>query len=465
MKMLFRKTSKEKPGSRAWYGGKTPPSRESLDEAIAEETASERVFALEPGVLYGSLTGSRQSIRGKMADSGFFEDWTPERGFYELYYALHNLTSSLNERLHILGKIGRFRLDSSEPKEEIRAKIQAVFPSKVESAPEEMADLARKLQEVWEPLSYSALDFIIHHPENVGRLLADRLDPDEASPLYIIEHSFEGADGSVLQAIAQTRTVAYERPSEIHLIGPIRDFLDSWDRKPDGSESGNTVTLFETLLLHELVEVVLDETADLNPLSAHIIASMFEHCLRDEDLSLAVKAFFQDWYQLPDDIDQGGLGDREAGIEGLPQPTDRETAQRPDRQRHYVFESLDASKQSVLVIDDSSMIRHLIRKVVERVGAQIIEAEDGVEGMTLARHHKPDLIILDVYMAEKGGLQTLKELRTDSQLKFIPVIMLTIEDNTRVVREALDWKADDYLIKPITPRKLRERLGKFLGKK
>ena len=109
------------------------------------------------------------------------------------------------------------------------------------------------------------------------------------------------------------------------------------------------------------------------------------------------------------------------------------------------------------------MIRKIVSDVVIKLGHNIIEAADGKVGIPLIKSHKPDLIILDLFMAEKSGMETLKELRSDPNFKTTPIIMLTTEASQRIIREAMTWRVNDYIVKPVGSKKLRERIAAQLA--
>jgi len=166
----------------------------------------------------------------------------------------------------------------------------------------------------------------------------------------------------------------------------------------------------------------------------------------------------------PDDGTEEPLGaDGHDGEEGIPQ--EQETEEQGRHQFRYDVKAVDRTRPVVLVIDDSAMIRYLVGEVVERMGAQVAEAGDGVVGMTLARHYRPDVILLDVHMEAKGGLETLREIRADPVIGSTPVIMLTVDAKRDVIRQALEWKADGYLVKPVTARKLKQTVARFLRRR
>jgi len=82
-------------------------------------------------------------------------------------------------------------------------------------------------------------------------------------------------------------------------------------------------------------------------------------------------------------------------------------------------------KKTVLVVDDELDMRTFISTLLETSGYRALVATNGEEGIKKAREHKPAVIILDVMMPKEGGVQMYRELKTDEELKGIPVIMLS----------------------------------------
>ena len=82
--------------------------------------------------------------------------------------------------------------------------------------------------------------------------------------------------------------------------------------------------------------------------------------------------------------------------------------------------------------------------------------------MVIEAYYLDNLIILDINMAELGGLDTLKALRADPDIADTPVIMLTVEARNHVIREAMSYQVTDYLIKPAKSKELKERIGKVM---
>ena len=127
-------------------------------------------------------------------------------------------------------------------------------------------------------------------------MFSDRLNPASGDPFRLIGHPFNEVRSTDLQAIKEAKVVAFERESEIHLVVAVKKVLQDWDEDAATSGGVEQVGLIETLLLHELVELVIDETEpDLDPLCSHVVASTFERYLKGSFLTFAVEDFFLDW--------------------------------------------------------------------------------------------------------------------------------------------------------------------------
>jgi two-component system alkaline phosphatase synthesis response regulator PhoP len=115
--------------------------------------------------------------------------------------------------------------------------------------------------------------------------------------------------------------------------------------------------------------------------------------------------------------------------------------------------------QTILVVDDEPEIVKLVRAYLEGAGYRVVTAKDGREALLVARHEKPDLIILDLAMPEMDGLEFTRRLR---QEKNIPIIMLTarVEETDRII--GLELGADDYVTKPFSPREIVARVRAVL---
>mgnify|MGYP000880644611 CR=1 FL=1 len=113
----------------------------------------------------------------------------------------------------------------------------------------------------------------------------------------------------------------------------------------------------------------------------------------------------------------------------------------------------------ILVVDDEQKIVKIARDYLEQSGFKVIVASDGITALAMARHEKPDLIVLDLMLPGMDGLDVCRSLRRESD---VPVIMLTArsEEADRLI--GLELGADDYIVKPFSPRELVARVRSLL---
>lgn len=116
------------------------------------------------------------------------------------------------------------------------------------------------------------------------------------------------------------------------------------------------------------------------------------------------------------------------------------------------------AKSRVLVVDDDRMIRMLVKLLLEKEGYDVIEGENGVQAIELARRERPDLLVLDLMMPEMDGFEAIGRLRSELALASLPVVVLTAESGPDTERRVLELGADDYLVKPFEPGVLLSRV-------
>ena len=120
-----------------------------------------------------------------------------------------------------------------------------------------------------------------------------------------------------------------------------------------------------------------------------------------------------------------------------------------------------ASKQVMLLVEDNQELRSFLRTVFSSV-YRVIEAKDGMEGWSKALKFVPDIIISDVMMPEKDGIELVKELRADMTTSHIPIVLLTAKTSIETKIEGLEYGADDYITKPFSATYLKARVENLL---
>lgn len=112
------------------------------------------------------------------------------------------------------------------------------------------------------------------------------------------------------------------------------------------------------------------------------------------------------------------------------------------------------NREAILVVEDDEDILELLTFNLEAAGYEVLTASDGQDGLVTARRRKPQLVLLDLMLPRMDGLEVCRELKRDPETSGIPVIMLTArgDEVDRIV--GLELGADDYVVKPFSPREL-----------
>ncbi|HEY3445431.1 MAG TPA: response regulator [Myxococcales bacterium] len=118
----------------------------------------------------------------------------------------------------------------------------------------------------------------------------------------------------------------------------------------------------------------------------------------------------------------------------------------------------------ILIVDDERDLRHVVAFNLEQEGHQTLEAEGGLEGLWLARRHRPDLVLLDLMLPDLPGLEVCRVLKAHETTRTIPLIMLTARGEAADRVLGLELGAEDYVIKPFSVRELLLRVGIALGR-
>ena len=120
-------------------------------------------------------------------------------------------------------------------------------------------------------------------------------------------------------------------------------------------------------------------------------------------------------------------------------------------------------RAKILIVDDEPLTIKLARKYLRGIGYEnTIDTMNSMEVLDMIRREHPDLVLLDIVMPEMDGLDILREIRADDQLKMLPVVILTAFCDAETRRNALDAGATDFLGKPVDPHELAPRVRNAL---
>ncbi|MBC8207446.1 MAG: response regulator transcription factor [Kiritimatiellales bacterium] len=123
------------------------------------------------------------------------------------------------------------------------------------------------------------------------------------------------------------------------------------------------------------------------------------------------------------------------------------------------------ASQNILIIEDEEDIRELVRYNLEREKFKVDEAASGEEGLKVAARSKPDLILLDLMLPGKDGMQVCRELKQNDETRDIPVVMMTAKGEESDIIAGLELGAEDYIVKPFSPKVLVARVKAVLRRK
>lgn len=125
---------------------------------------------------------------------------------------------------------------------------------------------------------------------------------------------------------------------------------------------------------------------------------------------------------------------------------------------------IDPKTVKILVVDDIPLNVLLVKKMLQPLGFETSEAEDGVVAMEKIEADKPDLILLDLMMPRMDGFEVLRRLRANEETKSIPVIILSALNSNDDVAKGISMGAEDYITKPIIMDRLQSSVIKQLNK-
>ena len=122
--------------------------------------------------------------------------------------------------------------------------------------------------------------------------------------------------------------------------------------------------------------------------------------------------------------------------------------------------------QSVLIVDDDAVSRKKLCRIFQRLGIeQVKEAEQGDEALTMLKEQPIDLVMADWHMPGLDGLDLLKAIRADENLRETPVYLVTVEGRQTQIVEAVQAKTTGYIMKPFSQESIKEKLGHLIPSK
>lgn len=116
---------------------------------------------------------------------------------------------------------------------------------------------------------------------------------------------------------------------------------------------------------------------------------------------------------------------------------------------------------TILVVDDSSYMRGVIKRMLAPLGATFLEAADGDAAVATYKRHKPDVVLLDIVMPVKSGVEALREIRANDSAARIIIVSAVGQD--LIIKDALSMGASDFIVKPFDEPRLQEVVRKVIG--
>jgi two-component system, OmpR family, alkaline phosphatase synthesis response regulator PhoP len=119
-------------------------------------------------------------------------------------------------------------------------------------------------------------------------------------------------------------------------------------------------------------------------------------------------------------------------------------------------------RKRILVVDDEIYIVHILEFTLTMEGYEVLTAADGEEALRRLEQDRPDLVVLDIMMPKVDGYEVLRRIRADEEFRQLPVILLSAKGRPIDRQTGLEIGADDYIVKPFSPRRLLEKIQDLL---
>jgi two-component system chemotaxis response regulator CheY len=119
--------------------------------------------------------------------------------------------------------------------------------------------------------------------------------------------------------------------------------------------------------------------------------------------------------------------------------------------------------KTILVVDDDKLIREGLSALLKSAGQTVLEAKDGKEGLELTKAEKPDLIVTDLRMPNMSGQEMIDAIRDEDAIKDTPIVVLTNDETSDSVNQALQTGITVYLAKNLDPESLTQQILQAAG--
>jgi DNA-binding response OmpR family regulator len=121
-------------------------------------------------------------------------------------------------------------------------------------------------------------------------------------------------------------------------------------------------------------------------------------------------------------------------------------------------------RKRILVADDEIYIVHILEFTLTMEGYEVLTAADGEEALRMVEADRPDLVVLDIMMPKMDGFEVLRRMRANEASRQTPVVLLSAKGRPIDRETGLDTGADDYIVKPFSPRRLLEKIQDLLDR-
>jgi len=133
------------------------------------------------------------------------------------------------------------------------------------------------------------------------------------------------------------------------------------------------------------------------------------------------------------------------------------------KEKNQDTEDISTEKRTVLYVDDSPVMHHFVKTALADCGFNLIEANDGEEGYEKYCKYLPHIIVTDIEMPKMNGLELCRKIKENNEGRFIPVVILSSKSQPVDIETAFNYGADDYLVKPVSPDNLIEKIKDYFG--